>query len=123
MYRSPNLREKFLDGEKLFRKYIEMGEDRTIELLTEWAISQGMTSSSGIEPSQMGVWKAVWRWASTHKDSAWQIVCGQTFGTKKKRFQYTKDTFELYMREVIRTAWQFSTEAKYKKFLRSNGWS
>lgn len=122
MIRSPNLREKFLDGEKLFYKYIDMGETRTIELLTEWAISQGMTSSSGTEPSQMGVWKAVWRWASLHKNLAWRAVDGQIFGTKNNRFQYTEDTFKLYMREVIRTAWQFTTETKYQKFLQKNGW-
>lgn len=123
MKRNPNLREKYLDGEKLFRKYIEMGENRSIGMLTEWSILEGMKSSKGHEPTQMGVWKAIWRWASTHKEQAWELIKDVTFGTKKNQFTYSKNEWIKDMMEVkIPSAWQHQTNAKYEKFLRENGW-
>jgi hypothetical protein len=116
--RSPNLREKYLDGEKLFRKYFEMGESRSINLLTEWAITEGMTSSTGQEPTDMGIWKAMWRWASLkeNKDVAWKIA-----------FQHggctNPDEWEKEMVNIkIPSAWQHSTRAKRERFMRENGW-
>lgn len=121
--RNANLREKYLDGEKLFRKYVEDGETRSIESLTDWAILKGMTSSSGQEPTKMGVWKAIWRWASTHKEQAWELVQDKTFGTKKNPFKYDKYRWEQEMIIIrIPSAWQHSTHAKRDKFLRDNGW-
>jgi hypothetical protein len=116
--RSPNLREKYLDGEKLFRKYYEMGESRTINLLTEWAILDGMTSSTGKSPTPMGVWKSIWRWASLkeNRDLAWKIYrehCG--------KFNYGE--WKLDMIHIkIPSAWQHTSEVKRQKFLRENGW-
>lgn len=121
--RSPNLREKYLDGEKLFRKYVEMGEGRTIELLTEWAILEGMQSSSGQKPTPMGIWKAIWRWASTHKDESWALVQGATFGRKSKLFKYDWKTWKWEMVNIrIPSAWQHPTQPKQDKFLKENGW-
>lgn len=56
---------KFLDGEKLFRKYFEeMGPARSITKLTEWCKSQGCKNPlTGKPPTRMGVWKSMWRWA------------------------------------------------------------
>jgi hypothetical protein len=123
MNRNANLKEKYLDGEKLFRKYIEMGENRSVYLLCEYAIMKGMKSSTGQEPTVMGCWKAIWRWASIHKEEAWELVKNQTFGTSKKRFQYNKERWEKEMIEIrIPSAWQHTTHAKRDKFLKENGW-
>lgn len=121
--RSSNLKEKYLDGEILFKKYIEMGEDRTIQLLTEWAILQGMKSSKGKHPTEMGIWKAIWRWASTHKSQAWELVKDETFGSKKNRFKYNKEKWEQEMVSIrIPSAWQHPTNVKRDKFMREYGW-
>ena len=119
----PNLTEKYLDAEKLFRKYIEMGEGRTIELLTEWAILEGMESSTGKKPTPMGVWKSIWRWASTHKDEAWELAKDHTFGTKANPFKYDWQRWKTEMIKIrIPTAWQHPTVAKKEKFMKEHGW-
>jgi hypothetical protein len=120
---NPNLREKYLDSEKLFKKYIEDGETRSISSLTEFAKLHGMKSSTGQEPTDMGVWKAIWRWASTHKDEAWNLVKDQTFGSKHKRYKYDYKQWEEEMiYRIIKSAWQHPTNKKYQKFLKDNGW-
>lgn len=121
--RSANLREKYLDGEKLFRKYIEMGDDRNINLLVEWSILKGMTSSKGETPTPMGVWKSMWRWASQNRELVWSLVKGETFGTKKNPVQYTEKSFVRDMINVkIPSAWQHNTPGKRERFLRRHGW-
>jgi hypothetical protein len=123
MTRNTNLREKYLDAERLFRKYINDGETRSIASLTEYALLQGMKSSNGQEPTPMGVWKAIWRWASTHKDEAWNLMKNQTFGSKNNKFQYDeKEWKENMIYEKIPAAWQHPTNKKYEKFLKENGW-
>ncbi len=115
--RNPNLREKYLDGGKLFRKYFEMGDVKSIGRLTKFAISQNMTSSTGQKPTQMGVWKSMWRWASLKENSeiAWQIV--QEYNAYKSWSEFCAD-----MKDKILTAWQHPTNKKYEKFLKENGW-
>jgi hypothetical protein len=121
---NPNLREKYLDSEKLFKKYIADGETRSISSLTEFAKLNGMKSSTGQEPTDMGVWKAIWRWASTHKDEAWNLVKNETFGSKHKKFKYDYKQWEEEMiYRIIKSAWQHPTNRKYQKFLKDNGWS
>lgn len=116
--RVSNLREKYLDGEKLFRKYYEMGETRSIRMLTEWAILDGMKSLQGHEPTSMGVWKAMWRWASLRENhlKAWDIVSKAnptlTWG------EWVKDMIEV----KIPSAWQHPTIPKRERFLKENGW-
>lgn len=121
--RNPNLREKYLDAERLFRKYVSDGVSRNIKSLTEWAIAEGMTSSNGGEPTPMGCWKAMWRWASTHKELAWELMKDETFGTKRRPIQYTREQWEADMILIkIPSAWQHTTKSKYDKFLREHGW-
>lgn len=123
--RNANLREKYLDAERLFRQYCEIGESRSISLLTEWAISQGMQSSSGNPPTPMGIWKAMWRWASMkeNKEKAWNIAKDHIFGTSLQRFKYTRDRWNKEMVLIrIPTAWQHQSEIKKQKFMKENGW-
>lgn len=102
---------------------MEMGESRTIRDLVEWAKLQGMTSSRGDEPTAMGVWKAIWRWASTHKEEAWELMKDQTFGYKHNQYKYTRSTWEQDMIQIkIPSAWQHTTQSKKNKFLREHGW-
>ena len=118
--RSPNLREKYLDGEKLFRKYYEMGESRSFALLAEWATLEGMKSSKGQIPTPMGVWKAMWRWASlkANVETAWTIVWENSVQNNITREEWNKQM----IRKFIPIAWQHPTNSKKEKFLKENGW-
>lgn len=116
--RSPNLREKYLDGERLFRKYFEMGETRTIVLLTEWAILEGMKSSKGTEPTPMGVWKAMWRWASLKDNRVKAFKIAFQYGACTNSDEWDDDMVKI----KIPSAWQHNTDAKRNRFLKENGW-
>lgn len=121
--RNPNLRESYMDGEVLYRKYYGMGDAKSIERLAYWAISNGVARPVQVNEKnphglpRMGVWKSMWRWASLRENSraAYQIY--KDSGGDISWEQWVKD-----MRDVIRTAWQHPTDAKYHKFLRDNGW-
>jgi hypothetical protein len=117
MIRNQNLKEKYLDGEILFRKYFEMGGARTISKLRKFAVSQGMTSSTGKEPTPMGVWKAMWRWASLKEN------CDVAYEIYHKWTNSNAAEWNEYMLKTIQTAWQFNTVFKYQRFLKQNGWS
>lgn len=111
--RNPNLRESYMDGEVLFRKYYEMGDAKSIPRLVQYVYGQ-----TGTKPTDMGVWKSMWRWASLleNQRTAYRIYkeCGGDLSW---------ESWAADMRDVIRTAWQHPTEAKYQKFLRENGWT
>lgn len=125
MKKYPNLKEGYLDGEKLFRKYYEMGEAKSTQKLARWAISVGMASHT--TPSKhnkeglptMGVWKAMWRWATLKENKGTAFHIAITNSSKKP-------TMEEWIRDMIETkiptAWQHPTDAKKDKFLRENGW-
>jgi hypothetical protein len=113
-----NLREKYLDAEKLFRKYWTDGETRSISSLVEWAKLQGMKSSRGEVPTEMGIWKAIWRWASMkeNKDLAFQIA--------KDHQDIPWEQWKYNMIHTrIPSAWQHTNNAKREKFMRENGWT
>ena len=116
-YRNPKY-PKYLDAEKLFRKYWEMGENRSIKLLTEWAILDGMKSSTGSNPTPMGIWKAMWRWASLkeNRSTVWYLISLHS--------SISKEHWEWDMVNVkIPTAWQHPTRDKKERFMKENGWS
>lgn len=55
---------KFLDGEAIFRKYVEMGKAGSFNHLVRWTIAQGIINPvRGKPPSKMALWNAMWRWA------------------------------------------------------------
>ena len=115
MQRNPNLRESYLDGEILFKKYFEMGAAKTVERLRRFAVSQGMKSKDGNDPTPMGVWKSMWRWASLKENhtKAWGIY-------SKNNPDKTWNDWESDLVSNMRTAWQHSNLAKYLRFLREN---
>jgi hypothetical protein len=116
-----NLTEKYLDGEVLFRKYFEMGDAKSYGRLARWALSEGMARK--INPSKsnpdglphMGVWKSMWRWASTHGDQAWKIYLEHVPDASYEQWI-------LDMRDKILTAWQYTTNSRYERFLKEYGW-
>lgn len=122
MIQHPNLKEKYLDGELLFRKYYEMGDARSINRLSRWAIAEGMAKPTKVSRKNpyglptMGVWKAMWRWASL-KDN-----CQVAFEIYRKWTGNDIDDWNEHMLKTIKTAWQFTTVAKYQRFLKQNGW-
>lgn len=125
MNRNPNLRESYLDGEKLFRKYFEMGEARSTVRLATWAVSIGMARpvKKGSKNNKhglpvMGVWKAMWRWATVKENfqAAWEIY--RQYVPNASWTEYRQDIID----SKVRAAWQHPTEAKRNKFLRENGW-
>jgi hypothetical protein len=108
--RNANLRESFMDGELLYRKYWEMGDVRSFARL-----QLSVKESTGILPTQMGVWKCIYRWASMNKNTAYQIY-------KENDGEFDLDVWVEDMKLKIRRAWQHNTEGKYNRFLKEYGW-
>ena len=101
-----------MDGGVLYRKYWEMGDARSIGRLVKYV--EGKT---GTKPTHMGVWKAMWRWASLreNRDLAWEIYSQWN--------EVTLEQWQSDMLERIRQAWQHTNKSKYEKFIKENGWS
>src|SRR5512147_842675 len=113
-----NLKSSYLDGEKLFRKYYEMGDAKSTSRLAAWAIAEGMAKPVKVTKKNpnglpvMGVWKAMWRWASLKENrvKAYQIYYDSLFkqGGQMSFDEWAKDMIET----KIPTAWQPPTHAK-----------
>lgn len=125
------LRENYLNGEKLFRQYFSMGAGASASRLQKFAITSGMLSPDGNEPTTMGVWKAMWRWASLkeNKNTAFSIFCDHVNNYNWRNAdedlpweEGCESVWKLFMEQKIRSAWQFS-ERRYKRFMKENGWS
>lgn len=62
---------RFLDGEKLFKKWTDMGKAGSLRLLIKYAESQGWKNpNTGRPPSNMAVWNSMWRWAVKNEELA-----------------------------------------------------
>lgn len=125
------LRDNYLDGEKLFRKYFDMGAAASTYRLHRFAIGEQMLSPEGKEPTPMGVWKAMWRWASRkeNKDTAYQIFCKyideHDWRLPDTSLPWDGDRQVLwnqFMLQKIKSAWQFPKKSREDKFLREHGW-
>lgn len=126
-------KERFLDGEKLFRHYCAMGDAKSISTLARWAVAEGMVSQSGNVPTRMGVWKAMWRWASLkeNKDVAYNILLQSSLDMKRDdgwwkdyfRAEITREEWDKMMLQKIKSAWQYPTKSMYERFLKKNGWA
>lgn len=134
------LKEPFLRGEELFRKYFSMGRATSTKRLARWALSIGMAkpvkqtkyNKDGLPC--MSVWKAMWRWASLkeNKDVAYQI-----FSDHVRLYGWTVDTeyswdegssvepsdWNRFMVQKIRSAWQYPFQGMFDHFLLKNGWT
>jgi len=122
--------QSFLDGEKLFRQYFLMGDGASAKRLQRFAVSSGMLSPEGREPTVMGCWKAMWRWASLkeNKDTAFSIFLEHYKKRGWKNFDpdltWDGDPQELwkqFMLQKIQSAYQFNRR-RHERFLKENGW-
>ena len=126
-----NQNKAYLDGEKLFRYYyVDMAGGGTFHKLALWAHKNGMQSKNPRYdkrlgwtnvPSDMGVHKAAWRWASwkENKDKAyeWYQCYMQATGD-----YCTPEEWREFAKQKIKNAWQFPTKREYHQFLKENGW-
>ena len=65
---------KFMDGEALFKRYIEMGKGGSIAKLARFAQQQGWNNpKTGKMPTRVGVWCSMWRWALRNPQEARKI--------------------------------------------------
>lgn len=132
------LREPYMNGELLFRKYFEMGAGASAVRLAKWAVSVGMAkpvkkmkgNPDGVPV--MGVWKAMWRWASLkeNKETAYKIFSDylDQYGWEQDTdfpwedtTQSRKDIWNKFMLKKVQTSWQFRPH-RHERFLRENGW-
>ena len=102
-----------MDGGQLYRKYWEMGDARAIGKLVKMVEHQ-----TGTKPTQMGVWKSMWRWASLkeNRETAWEIY-------RKWNVDVSEEQWVQDMLDRIQRAWQHTTKSKYDKFVKENGWA
>lgn len=132
------LKESYLDGKQLYKAYFEMGNGASIVRLARWAIANSMAKPTKIARYNkeglpcMGVWKAMWRWASLKENhpEAYQI-----FQTYVNTYGWLDDTdfpwpmgtvitlqdWNRFMLKKVKTAWQFAPN-RHARFLRENGW-
>lgn len=132
------LKQPYMNGELLYRKYFSMGAGASATRLARWAVSVGMAKSikkTNINRDGapvMGVWKAMWRWASMreNKELAYQIFSDHLdqFGWEQDTdflwddyTQPRQDIWHKFMLKKIQTAWQFNPN-RHERFLRENGW-
>lgn len=72
---NPILDKKYLDGEQLFKVYWqEMGSARSTVRLQRWCLAHSIVNPKTQNvPTRMGLWKAMWRWASENRDIAYTV--------------------------------------------------
>lgn len=133
------IKDPYLPGEELYKYYFSMGAGASIQRLAKWAIANG--KAKPVPPAYqnkqglpaMGVWKAMWRWASmkNNKTDAYLV-----FKDYVKNYGWLDDTdfpWEIgteiswqdwcnFMLRKIKTAWQYPP-GRYARFLRENGWT
>ncbi len=126
-------KHSYLDGEILYKKYFSLGEATGFSKLTNFAISQKMFNEHGYKPTRMGVWKAMWRWASLKEN---QTVAFDIFSEYVRNYGWMWDTdfswqkgdtvssedWKRFMRHKIRRAYQYD-EDEYDRYLDRNGWN
>ena len=68
-------RRKYLNGEELFRKYWSLGDKGSITKVRHWLDERGTKSKlTGTTPTDMTIWKAMWRWAIRNEKTSFDIV-------------------------------------------------
>lgn len=62
---------KFLDGETVFRKYVEFGKAGSYTMLQKYSTVAGWVHPiTKRPPTKMGLWATMWRWALRNPDIA-----------------------------------------------------
>ena len=75
MKSNPIRDKKYLDGEQLFAVYWqEMGDGRSTIRLQRWCLAHSIVNPKTLNvPTRMGLWKAMWRWATENQNKAYEI--------------------------------------------------
>lgn len=121
----PNMRGKrahYLNGEILFKYYwATMGTARSISGVIRYCKAQGIVNPmTGLPPSQMGVEKAMWRWAVLKEnfEEGYEIVNA----AMRDQGQFmSKEEWRDFLFHKIGIAYQY-TPRYYKRFLKRNGY-
>jgi len=114
---------KYLNGEKLYTAYWKdmggstmMGGAASYRKMINYCVSNGMTNPlTGKPPTYMGIWKAMWRWAIDHQDSAFEMA-KDAFFTRGEVL--TKERWNDEIVSKVKTSWQ--NENHNRKWNREN---
>lgn len=105
---NPIIEKKYLPGEVLYRRLMEMGEAGSIGRLQKFCLSEQIINPKTQKiPTRMGIWKAIYRWAYQNEESAYRIYA-ETFEQNALPF----DEWKKGMREKYMTAFQNLRTAK-----------
>lgn len=132
------LKDPYIAGKDLYEYYFSMGEAASIARLARWALANGKAKPVKKGPfnpeglPMMGVWKAMWRWASlgVNKNEAYshfQVYVLKYGWLDDTDFPWPVGTvislkdWHDFMQKKIRTAWQYEP-VRHERFLRENGW-
>lgn len=125
-------RKSYLNGEILYKKYFSLGQAANISKLANFANTEKMWGEHGYKPTRMGVWKAMWRWASLkeNKNEAYCIFSkyvydyGWTWDTDfpwKAGDTVSLEMWHKFMIRKISRAYQYKARV-HDRFLTQNGW-
>ncbi len=111
----------YLDGEMLFKYYFQtMGTARSIDKLIRYCESTGIVHPvSGKPPTRMGVYKCMWRWA-TSKDNQKKAFEIYNASELDGFFEYYDDwnQWKEFLKERVSSAYQH--EKGTDRYLRNN---
>lgn len=114
-----------MDGEYLFRYYFQtMGEARSFPKLIEHCRTEYVIHpESGSPPTKMGLYKAMWRWATRKQNqrTAFDIYQNSELGDEYDYFETWEDWLD-FLKGRIASAHQFAKPNEYRNFLRDNGY-
>lgn len=117
---------KYMDGEYLFRYYFQtMGEARSFPKLIEHCRAEYVIHpESGSPPTKMGLYKAMWRWATRKQNQriAFDIYQNSELGEEYEYFETWEDWLD-FLKDRIASAHQFAKPNEYRNFLRDNGYN
>ena len=116
---------KYMDGEYLFKYYFQaMGASRSLIKLIEHCRTEYMIHpEQGRPPTKMGIYKAMWRWATVKENQkmAWEIYKTADLGEEWNPINEWGAWVD-FLKERVPSAYQYDPKT-YKRFLVRNGYS
>lgn len=114
---NPILDKKYLDGEQLFKVYWqEMGSARSTVRLQRWCLSHSIVNPKTQNvPTRMGLWKAMWRWASENREQAkeiWKISVLDSYAEQANKNYFIEMDWKTLILKNAKTSFQNVRYAK-----------
>lgn len=107
---------KFLDGETVFKKYVEFGSAGSYNMLQKYSVVAGWVHPiTKKPPTKMGLWATMWRWALRYPDNARKLYAQYVLELSG---DYLND--EEWYSVLEARAKQLLTVAGYKKYMKAN---